>query len=111
MDIALTIFRVGVGVGAVLLGIGVIAAVIALRPLVRETRALARDAARVNRLIDQELPGLLERARGVVAEAELVADDLAVRLEQAHQGSHPVPGRPAIGSVQSRDAGEGDQFG
>lgn len=110
MDIALTIFRVGVGVGAVLLGIGVIAAVIALRPLVRDTRALARDAARVNQLLDRELPELLQHARAVVADAELVAEDLAVTLEQAQSTPNVAAGRPAIGSVQSRDAEEGEQF-
>ncbi len=110
MDIALTVFRVGVGIGALLLGVGMVAAVIALRPLVRDARGLARDAARVSRLLDAEIPELLERARTVVADAELVSQDLAVRLEQAQSGAISVAGRPAIGSVQSRDVEEGDQI-
>ena len=110
MDIALTVFRVGVGVGALLLGTGLIAAVIALRPLVRETRSLARDAARLSRMIDRDLPELLERARIAVADAEQVSQDLAVRLEQAQAGAIGPPGRPGIGSVQSRHAEEGEQI-
>ena len=84
MDLAQTIFYVGVGIGAVLVGIGVVLAAVALRPLSRDTRALARDAARLSRLLEEELPRRAAPGEG--------------------------PGRAAIGSVQSPDAREDEQI-
>lgn len=84
MDLAQTVFYVGVGIGAVLVGIGVLLAAIWLRPLSRDTRDLARDAARLARLLEEDLP---ERI-----------------------GPREDAGRPAIGSVQSPDAREDEQI-
>jgi uncharacterized protein YoxC len=112
MDIALTIFRIGVGVGALLVGIGVIIAVLALRPAARDVRALAADARRLLRLSESELPAIIEHARQVSGNAEELSEDLAVTLERldAATSAIEVVGRPLIGPVQSGDATEDEQI-
>lgn len=82
MDLALTVFHLGVGIGALLIGIGVVLAAIALLPLSRDLRALARDARRLGNRLEQ-----LESL------AELDEDE-----------PRPAIGRPAVGPVQSPDA-------
>lgn len=84
MDLAQTIFYVGVGIGAVLVGVGVIAAAISLRPLARDARSLARDAARLSRLLEDGPPEPPATGGG--------------------------SGRTPIGSVQSPDAREDEQI-
>ena len=66
MDLAITIFWIGVGLGALLVGIGVIMVALSLRPLARDTRALANDARRLTRLAETELASMAGRggARG-----------------------------------------------
>jgi hypothetical protein len=110
MELAESIFRIGVGVGALLVGIGVVVAVVAMVPLARDVRALARDTRRLSHLAESDLPELLEVARNVAANAELLTEDLAVRLEQSRLAAEPPPGRPAGMSVQSGDAAEDEQI-
>ena len=89
MELALIVFRIGVGIGALLVGIGLLLAVVSLRGLARDVRALARDTARLTRVLDKELPELIERAREATVEK-------------------PPPGRLDEGSVQSPDAEENE---
>lgn len=96
MELAETIFRVGVGIGALLIGIGLLVAVIALLPVVRDLRALAADSRRLARLAERDVPELVAQARSVAANAEILTEDLAVRLEQSR--------------VQSGDAREDEQI-
>jgi uncharacterized protein YoxC len=110
MDVALTVFRVGVGIGAVLVGLALVIAVVWLRPLVRDVRALSRDAARLAQVVDEELPALLDHARSVAADAERLTEDLAVRVEQLQASPSSAGGRSIMGPVQSADAAEGEQI-
>jgi hypothetical protein len=68
VDIAITIFRVGVGIGAVLVGVGIILIALSLRPLTRDARALATDARRLATLAERELTGIIDGARGLTAQ-------------------------------------------
>lgn len=136
MDLAITIFWVGVGVGAALVGIGVIMIALSLRPVARDMRALANDARRLTRLAESELINLLGRARELTDGAEELSADLAVQLdalkaqtEELEQkvlaepavtvaasvtpapASPPDPlGRQPVGSVQSPHAREDEQI-
>jgi hypothetical protein len=112
MDLALTIFRIGVGAGALLVGIGVILAVLSLRPAARDARALAADARRLLRLTEAELPAIMEHARQVSANAEALSEDLVVTLERLDAATSAIEGvgRPFIGPVQSGDATEDEQI-
>jgi hypothetical protein len=114
MDLALTIFRLGVGIGALLVGIGLVIAVVSLRPLVRDVRALASDTRRLARLADEQLPAVLEHARTVAANAEVLTEDVAVRLEQSRLAADLPPGPPAGRAagmpVQSGDASGDDHI-
>ena len=100
MDLAITIFWVGVGVGAVLVGIGVIMIALSLRPVARDMRALANDARRLTRLAESELTNLLGRARELTDGAEELSADLAVQLDalkaQTEQLEQKVMAEPAV---------------
>jgi hypothetical protein len=106
MEIADIVFRVGVGIGVVLVGAGVVVAAISLRPLTRDVRSLARDAERLTRLLEEEMPELLARAGSDVAGAAESSEDVAFSIEHARIPAQVGTGRPAIGSVQSRDEDE-----
>jgi uncharacterized protein YoxC len=120
MDLAETIFRIGVGIGVLLVGIGVIVLVVALRPLARDTRALANDARRLARVAEAELPEILTHARELSANAEVLSEEMAVKLERLGQLANAVEeavergpaevGRPPIGPVQSADVREDGQI-
>jgi hypothetical protein len=110
MELAEVIFRVGVGVGALLVGAGLLIAVIALLPLARDLRGLAADARRLARIAERDVPELLAQARSVAANAELLTEDVAVRLEQSRVATESPVGRPAGMPVQSGDAGEDEQI-
>jgi hypothetical protein len=81
MELATTIFWLGVGIGALLVGIGVIMIALSLRPVARDARALANDARRLSRLAESELTNLLGRARELTDGAEELSADLAVQLD------------------------------
>jgi uncharacterized protein YoxC len=122
MDLAVTIFRIGVGLGALLVGIGVVILVLSLRPLTRDTRALANDVRRLARLAEADLPEILTHARELAANAEVLSEDMAVKLDRlgelagaleevvAERMEPPPAPRPAIGSVQSADVREDGQI-
>lgn len=112
MEPALTIFRVGVGIGVLLVGIGVVAAVLALRPAAREARALARDARRLLRQAEEELPAILEHARQVSGNAEELSQDVALVVARLDAAADALEGRGRrlVGSVQSGDAREDERI-
>ena len=85
MELALTIFNVGAGLG--ILAVGVAVAYLAWRvtPLIAETRALTRDVRRLTRTMDGDLRPLLDRARDTARAAELVTEDAALGLLLAPQ--------------------------
>ena len=133
MDLAITIFWIGVGLGALLVGIGVIMIAVSVRPVARDARALANDARRLTRLAETELAAMVGRTRQMADGAEEVTNDLAHELdalkaqtdaleqrvlaEPAVTVEAPVPnpepdafGRQPIGSVQSPHAREDEQI-
>ena len=126
MDVAITIFRVGVGVGAVLVGLGIIFIALSLRPLARDARALANDARRLANLAETELGNIVRGAQELTAGAEEQADELAQRLDllnrQARDLEERVPAEPplmvaasvaapsALPPVQSPHAREDEQI-
>jgi vacuolar-type H+-ATPase catalytic subunit A/Vma1 len=127
MDIAITIFRVGVGVGAVLVGLGIILIAFSLRPLARDARALANDARRLANLAERELAGLIDGARELTQDTEAVTRELEQRVarldrqtERAEDGgsaAHAVSAAVAspvsprtLPPVQSRDAREDERI-
>lgn len=112
MEAALTIFRIGVGIGAVLVGIGVILAVLAWRPVARDARALAGEARRLVRRAEEELPAILEHARQLSGNAEELSEDMAVTLERLDAAASALErvGRPTAGPVQSGDADEDERI-
>lgn len=128
MDVALTIFRIGVGVGAVLVGVGIVLIALSLRPLARDARALARDARRLANLAETELTSIIGGTRQLSDGAEEVTKDLALRIEQLKDqateledrvDSHPavrvaarVTTAPSqgIGPVQSPNAREDERI-
>jgi len=81
MDLAITIFWIGVGLGALLVGIGVIVIAVSLRPVTRDARALASDARRLTRLAEAELANLAGRTREIADGTEVLTTDLATELK------------------------------
>ena len=81
MDLATTIFWVGVGLGALLVGIGVIVIAVAIRPVARDARALANDARRLSRLAESELATMAGRTREMADGAEVMNSDLSRELD------------------------------
>jgi hypothetical protein len=122
MELAQTIFQVGVGVGAILVGLGVVLAALSLRPVARDARRLANDARRLVRLTGEELPAILADARELGADVEGLVADLSARIEEvgrvAANLEYPVPQwptslpppRPTQGPVQSANAREDERI-
>lgn len=117
MELALTIFNVGAGLG--ILAVGVAVAYLAWRvtPLISETRALTRDVRRLTRTMDGDLRPLLDRARDAARAAELVTEDAALgvarlaaaveALEEIAGGATPsAPHHAPVGSVESAHTAE-----
>lgn len=119
MELALTVFNVGAGIGLLAVGLAVAYLAWRLTPLIAETRALTNDLRRLTRATEGELRPLIERAREVTRSAEVLAEDAAVRVarladavealdEVAHRPSLAA-GRPEapFGSVESSQTPEG----
>ena len=81
MDLAITIFWIGVGLGALLVGIGVVVIAVSVRPVTRDARALASDARRLTRLAEAELANLAGRTREIADGTEVLTSDLANELK------------------------------
>jgi hypothetical protein len=80
MELALTIFNIGAGLGILAVGVSVAYLAWRLAPLVAETRALTNDVRRLTRATEAELRPLLDRARDTVRAAEVLTDDAAVKV-------------------------------
>lgn len=133
MDLAITIFWIGVGAGALLVGIGVIMIAISFRPVARDLRALANDARRLTRLAESEVTLLVGRTREIADGTEQLSSELAHELDAlkaqtdaleqrvidepaveampvGQPPAEPDPtGRQRVGSVQSPHAREDEQ--
>jgi uncharacterized membrane protein YccC len=117
MELAVTIFNVGAGLG--ILAVGVAVAWLAWRatPLIDETRQLTRDLRRLTRATEAELRPLLDRARDTVRAAEVLTDDATVRVarlrdavdaldDMARGASSPREHHAGVGSVEFSHAPE-----
>ena len=108
MELAVTIFNVGAGLGILAVGIAVAWLAWRVTPLVAETRELTRDLRRLTRATEGELRPMLDRARDTVRAAEVLTDDAAVKVARLRdavdaldeiarsanpRGDHPAPVR------------------
>jgi hypothetical protein len=87
MDVALAIFNIGVGLGVLAAGISVVYLAWQTTPLIRESRALARDLRRLARSTDEELRPLLVQAREVAGGVEVLSADVAVQVERLSEAT------------------------
>ncbi len=122
MELVTIIFNVGVGLGALLAGAALLLLVVSTLPLLTETRSLTRDARRVVALTERELQPILAHSRELAANAEVLSEDVAVKLDRLNDLMNSlqqtlesvqvtaVPRRTGIGPVESPDAREDDRF-
>jgi hypothetical protein len=121
MDLAITIFWIGVGLGALLVGIGVIVIAVSLRPVTRDARALASDARRLTRLAEAELANVAGRTREIADSTEVLTSDLATELKAlraqtdaleqrvlADRSAMAAPGAEATPALVATQVGEPD---
>ena len=82
MDLALTIFNVGAGLGVLAAGAALAYFAWQTTPLIRESRALARDLRRLAQTADQELKPILAHTRELTSNVEVLSEDVAVKLDR-----------------------------
>ena len=120
MDLALSIFNVGAGLGVLAAGVALAYLAWQTTPLIRESRALTADLRRLARTTDTELRPILAHARELARNAEVLSEDVAVKLDRLsdlmnglQQGLERgqltlVPGRqeaPPVESSETRENG------
>lgn len=122
MELVSVIFNIGVGLGVLLAGAALLLLVLNALPLINETRALTRDSRRVVALAERELQPILGHTRELAANAEVLSEDVAVKLDRLNDLMNAlqrtlesvqvtaIPRRPGIGSVESADAREDERF-
>jgi hypothetical protein len=103
MDVALSIFNIGAGLGVLAAGVALLYLAWQAVPLIRESRALAADLRRLTRTADAELRPILAQARELTTNVEILSEDVAVKLERLTDlmdslESGAASGRLAIGS-------------
>jgi len=82
MDVALAIFNVGAGMGVLAAGGALAYLAWQTTPLIRESRALAADLRRLTRATEQELRPILAHTRELAGNAEVLSEDVAVKLDR-----------------------------
>lgn len=82
MDVAVAIFNIGAGLGVLAAGLSLAYLACRVTPLIRESRALARDLRRLARKTDEELKPILEHARTLTTNVEVLSEDVAVKLDR-----------------------------
>jgi hypothetical protein len=82
MDVALAIFNLGAGLGVLAAGAALVYLAWQATPLIREARALTADLRRLARTTDTELQPLLAHAKELTSNAEVLSEDVAVKLER-----------------------------
>ncbi len=120
MDLVTAVFNVGVGIGVLLVGGALVYLAVQTAPLLHESRALAADARRLTRLAEEEARPILAHSRELAANAEVLSEDVAVKLDRLNDLMNALqhtletvtvtaaPGRVAIGSVESVHPREDD---
>jgi len=97
MDVALAIFNVGAGLGVLAAGGALAYLAWQTTPLIRESRALAADLRRLTRATEQELRPILAHTRELAGNAEVLSEDVAVKLDRLTAWHRP--GLLAIGDA------------
>ncbi|MDQ2673675.1 MAG: DUF948 domain-containing protein [Chloroflexota bacterium] len=82
MDLALAIFNIGAGIGVLAAGGALVYLAWQTTPLIKETRALTLDLRRLTRTTDSELRPILEHARELTSNVEVLSEDVAVKLDR-----------------------------
>ena len=82
MDLALAIFNIGAGLGVLAAGGALVYLAWQATPLIRESRALTRDLRRLAHSTEQELRPILAHARELTSNAEVLSEDVAVKLDR-----------------------------
>ena len=82
MDVALAIFNIGAGLGVLAAGGALVYLAWQATPLIRESRALARDLRRLARTTDTELRPILASAKELTSNVEILSEDVAVKLDR-----------------------------
>jgi uncharacterized protein YoxC len=82
MDLALVVFNVGAGLGVLAAGVALVYLAWQMTPLIRESRALTADLRRLTRTTDHELRPILAHARELTSNAEVLSEDVAVKLDR-----------------------------
>jgi hypothetical protein len=82
MDVALAIFNIGAGLGVLVAGAALAYLAWRATPLIHETRALTADLRRLTRATDSELRPILNHARELTSNVEVLSEDVAVKLDR-----------------------------
>jgi hypothetical protein len=82
MDLALAIFNIGAGLGVLAAGGALVYLAWQATPLIRESRALTSDLRNLARTTEQELRPILAHARELTSNAEVLSEDVAVKLDR-----------------------------
>ena len=118
MDVALVIFNVGAGLGVLAAGVALVYLAWQTTPLIRESRALTADLRRLARTTDHELRPILVHARELAGNAEVLTEDVAVKLDRLNDLMNALqlqletgnlalgPRRPEPASVESTETRE-----
>ena len=82
MDLALAIFNVGAGIGVLAAGGALVYLAWQTTPLIKESRALVKDLRRLAATTGTELQPILIQARELTNNAEVLSEDVAVKLDR-----------------------------
>lgn len=82
MDVAVAIFNIGAGLGVLAAGLSLAYLAWRVTPLIGESRALARDLRELARTADDEIKPILEHARTLTTNVEVLSEDVAVKLDR-----------------------------
>ena len=82
MDVALAIFNIGAGLGVLAAGGALVYLAWRMTPLIKESRALTADLRRLTRTADAELRPILANTRELTSNAEVLSEDVAVKLDR-----------------------------
>lgn len=82
MDLALSVFNIGVGIGVLAAGAALVYLAWRVTPLIAESRALTADVRRLTRMTDAELRPILAHGRELASNVEVLSEDVAVKLDR-----------------------------
>ena len=82
MDLALAIFNIGAGIGVLAAGGALVYLAWQTTPLIKESRALVKDLRRLTATTGTELQPILVQARELTSNAEVLSEDVAVKLDR-----------------------------